>query len=394
MNINYGFLKKYIQIYTIDFNFTNIKILNVEKTILKKYASLLLNYCMELKAGERLLVNTTTLAEPLVAELYKQCQEMKVVMEVIFEWEGKAEDFNDLGHEAQAKYINPLYKEATENFEGYLVIRAPFKSIRNSIPNATLHALRSESNKALNKLYFERTATRDLRRNLCQYPTPQGADAAKMSLEEYTEFIINACYLNEEDPGTQWLKVRESQQHITDHLNSCTNFRYLSNVMDITFNTAGRKWINSDGQTNMPSGEVYTSPVEDSVNGFVTFTLPSLYQGHLINNVRLEVKDGYITSWTSDNKTEILDDVFKIEGSRRFGEAAIGTNYRITQLTGNILYDEKIGGTIHMAIGQSYLQSGGKNESSIHWDMITDMTKGGRIYADEELIYEDGKFLI
>ena len=144
----------------------------------------------------------------------------------------------------------------------------------------------------------------------------------------------------------------------------------------------------------MPSGEVYTSPVEDSVNGFITFTLPSLYQGHMIENVKLEVKDGYIERWSSDNKTEILDDVFKIDGTRRFGEAAIGTNYRINRLTRNILYDEKIGGTIHMAIGQSYLQSGGKNESTVHWDMISDMVNGGKIYADSELIYENGTFII
>ncbi|MFZ1847510.1 MAG: aminopeptidase, partial [Saprospiraceae bacterium] len=106
------------------------------------------------------------------------------------------------------------------------------------------------------------------------------------------------------------------------------------------------------------------------------------------------VKDGYIERWSSDNKTEILDDVFKIDGTRRFGEAAIGTNYRINRLTRNILYDEKIGGTIHMAIGQSYLQSGGKNESTVHWDMISDMVNGGKIYADSELIYENGTFII
>lgn len=364
----------------------------MEKPFLIKYASLLLNYCMELKAGERLLINTTTLAEPLVAELYRQCQQMEVVMEVIFDWEGKAEAFNDLGHPAQAGYVNPLFKEATEEFEAYLVIRAPFKSTSKSLPNPSIQNIRSDAHKALNKLYFERTATRDLRRNLCQYPTQAGADAADMTLEEYTDFIINACYLNEDDPSAQWLHVRQSQQAITDHLNSCTNFRYKSPLMDIHFNTSGRKWINSDGQTNMPSGEVYTSPVEDSVNGYVTFTLPSLYQGHLIDNVRLEVKDGYITTWSSDNNQQILDDVFKIDGSRRFGEAAIGTNYRINRLTRNILYDEKIGGTIHMAIGQSYLQSGGKNESSIHWDMITDMVNGGEIYADGMLIYADGKF--
>lgn len=366
----------------------------MNNTFLDKYASLLLNYCLEMQPGEKLLVNTTTLAEPLVEKLFEQSLQMGVIMEVMFDWKGKLETYAAYGHAAQAGYVSPLYREAVESYDGYLVIRAPFISKVTTIPSTTLTALRSEAIKDLNKLYFERTATRSLKRNLCQYPTEQGARSANMTLEQYTDFIINACYLNEDDPGAHWVKVRQVQQSIVDHLNKCSSFRYQSEVMDIQFDTTGRTWINSDGKTNMPSGEVYTSPVEDSVNGYITFTLPSLYQGHQLHNVRLEVKDGYIEQWTCDNNKEVLDEVFKIEGSRRFGEAAIGTNYRITQLTKNILYDEKIGGTVHMAIGQSYLQSGGKNESTIHWDMITDMVSGGKIYADDELIYENGRFLI
>lgn len=365
----------------------------MEQSFIRKYATLLLNYCMEVQPGQHLLVSTTTLAEPLVAELYRQCQRQGVVMEAILEWEGKAEDFNDLGHEAQAVYLNPLYKEAMETFDAYLVIRAPFMPGSGSKPNASLNEARARANAPYHKIYFERTATRDLKRNLCQYPTQAGADAAGMTLEAYTGFIIRACFLNEEDPGLRWLDVRRSQQAVTDMLNGCTRFRYVSPHMDISFSTEGRKWVNSDGQTNMPSGEIYTSPVEDSVNGHILFTLPSLYQGHQLHNVRLEARDGYITQWSCDDERDILDEVFRIEGARRFGEAAIGTNYRIDRLTRNILYDEKIGGTVHMAIGQSYLQAGGKNESAIHWDMISDMTHGGRIFADGKLVYEDGRFL-
>jgi aminopeptidase len=152
--------------------------------------------------------------------------------------------------------------------------------------------------------------------------------------------------------------------------------------------------MNSDGQTNMPSGEVYTSPVEDSVNGEVYFSLPALHGGHEVSGVRLWVKDGEIVRWDAKEGKGYLDRVFEVAGTRRFGEAAIGTNSKIRQITRNILFDEKIGGTIHMAIGQSYLQCGGKNESAIHWDMITDMTNGGEIFADGELIYRDGVFLL
>jgi aminopeptidase len=144
----------------------------------------------------------------------------------------------------------------------------------------------------------------------------------------------------------------------------------------------------------MPSGEVYTSPVEDSVQGTVHFSYPCLYQGVEVEGVTLWVKDGFIEKWSARRGKDFLDEIFQIPGTRRFGEAAIGTNYDIQRMTKNILFDEKIGGSIHLAIGQSYLQTGGKNESSVHWDMITDMTRGGEIWADGEVIYRDGVFII
>ncbi|MEZ4909046.1 MAG: aminopeptidase [Saprospiraceae bacterium] len=152
-------------------------------------------------------------------------------------------------------------------------------------------------------------------------------------------------------------------------------------------------WINSDGKTNMPSGEVYTSPVENSVEGKIFFSYPAIYGGMEVEGVTLWVKDGEIYKWDALKGKKYLDSVFELDGARRFGEAAIGTNEMINKITKNILFDEKMGGAIHMAIGQSYIQAGGKNESPIHWDMITDMQNGGEIYADNDLIYRDGKFL-
>ena len=170
--------------------------------------------------------------------------------------------------------------------------------------------------------------------------------------------------------------------------------RYVAEKTDITFSTEGRIWMNSDGQTNMPSGEVYTSPVENAVNGVVHFSYPCLHGGHEVQGATLWVKDGYIERWEAERGQDYLDKVFQIEGTRRFGEAAIGTNYDINKITKNILFDEKIGGSIHMAIGQSYLQTGGKNQSTVHWDMITDMRQGGEVIADGEVIYRNGRFLI
>jgi aminopeptidase len=230
-------------------------------------------------------------------------------------------------------------------------------------------------------------------RSLCQYPTQASAQEAGMSLEEYRDFVFKACNLDQPNPKKAWLAVREKQQSIVDHLNTVDKVRYLGNGTDISFSVKGRTWINSDGRTNMPSGEVFTGPIEDSVNGKVYFEYPSIYMGTEVQGISLEVKDGNVVKWSAEKGNEILDQVFDTEGARRFGEVAIGTNYSIQKPTKNILFDEKIGGTIHMAVGQSYKQTGGMNQSPIHWDMIAEMKNGGQIFTDNKLIYENGVFL-
>jgi aminopeptidase len=256
---------------------------------------------------------------------------------------------------------------------------------------------RTEALSGINNTYFERTAKRNepggLKRCLCQYPTQASAQAANMSLEEYDYFVFNACHLYSENAAAEWLKIRKNQQRIKDYLDKVKHVRYKADHTDISFNVDGRVWINSDGQTNMPSGEVFSAPVEDSVNGKVHFTFPSIYMGKDVKGITLWVENGKLVKWDAEQGKELLDHVFEIPGANYFGEVAIGTNYNIQQSTRNILFDEKIGGTIHMAVGQSYKQCGGKNQSAIHWDMITDMSESGEIYADGKLIYEKGKFI-
>ena len=297
------------------------------------------------------------------------------------------------GAKHQLQYISSLYQQAMDTFDAYLYIRAPFNLREDQNIDPQKSKIRQNAYKEVQKTYFERTATRDLKRNLCQYPTLANAQEAGLSLEEYEQFVFGACKLFDEDPLQSWLKVRKSQQQIVDLLNNREQIHYKGNGIDIQFSTRGRNWINSDGQTNMPSGEVYTSPVENSVNGVINFSFPAVYMGHEVEDVTLWVKEGHIEKWEARRGQDFLDYIFQLDGTRRFGEAAIGTNYDIKRFTKNILFDEKIGGTVHMAIGQSYLQAGGKNQSAVHWDMIADMMEGGEIYADDEKIYENGQFL-
>ena len=357
-----------------------------------KYADLLVNYCLEMKKGDRVLVRTTYLAEPLLRELIRAVTQIGGHMETMIEFDKQADTFLDHAQDHQLEYIPSLLKKGFKEFECHLFIRAPFDLNINK-EHLTKTAKARAAKKELMKIYSNRTSTRELKRSLCIFPCESLAQQANMSMKEYEQFVFEACKLNASDPEKEWLQVRADQQHIVDLLNTKDQIRYVTKDTDISFSTEGRIWINSDGQTNMPSGEVYTSPVEDSVKGKISFSFPSIYWGQQVSGVKLEVENGIVRRWSAKAGQDTLDEVMKVAGARIFGEVAVGTNYNIQQATGSILFDEKMGGTIHMALGNSYKQTGGKNESSVHWDLITEMKNGGQIFADGEMIYENGKFI-
>ncbi|MCB0638199.1 MAG: aminopeptidase [Lewinella sp.] len=363
-------------------------------SIHQRYADLLVHYCLELKRGERLYLRSTTLAEDLVREVFRSATKAGAHVETELSVREQDRIFLLEADDDQLRYFSPSYRAAMEEYDAYLFIRAPFNLREGQDIKPERRKIRQEAAAPLTETYFRRTADRSLKRNLCQFPTQAAAQEAGMSLEQYQDFVYSACRLYDDDPVASWQQVRAEQQHIVDHLNACREVRYRSGAFDIRFSTKDRIWMNSDGQTNMPSGEVYTSPVEDSVQGVIHFDYPAIYEGEEVRGVTLWVKDGEVQKWAAEQGQGVLDRVFTIPGTRRFGEAAIGTNYRIQQFTKNILFDEKIGGTVHMAIGQSYLQTGGKNKSAVHWDMIADMTKDGEIFADGTKIYEKGRFLL
>ena len=361
--------------------------------ILKRYAHLLVHYCLELKKGQQLYIQSTLLAEGLIREIYREAIAIGAHVEVDLAFREKNNIFMKNASEDQLTYVSPIRQYILENFDAYLYVRAPYNLSEDANVDPNKRTLRSKAHGQLNQLFSERTADGSLTRSLCQFPTQANAQGAGMSLEEYQDFVYSACHLYDDDPAATWRKNRSEQQKYVNHLNSSEIIRYQGPETDITFNVKGRTWINSDGRVNMPSGEVFSGPVEDSVNGHIYFDYPSIYNGKEVSGIRFEVEHGYIKSYSAERGQEVLDEIMNISGARYFGEVAIGTNYNISRPTKNILFDEKIGGTIHMAIGQSYIQTGGQNKSVIHWDMISDMTKG-KIYTDGQLIYRDGHFLI
>ena len=359
----------------------------------RKYAQLLVNYSLYLKAGETLYINTTTLAEPLVKEVYREALKVGAHVSVQLSFEDQDSIMYNNSTEDQLSYISPFHKLAIEEFDAYLYIRAPFSLTSGDI-DPEKRKIRGESMKEVNQTYFNRTASGSMKRSLCQFPTMANADAAGMTLDEYQQFVFEACRLNDENPKASWEQVSKEQQHIVDYLNNVKHIVYKNDQSHISFSVDGRTWINSDGKTNMPSGEVFSSPVEDSVEGEIYFDYPSIFMGEAVEGIRLVVKKGEVIEWNAKKGQKLLDKLMTIDGARYFGEVAIGTNYKIQRATKNILFDEKIGGSIHMALGQSYGQTGGKNQSSIHWDMICDMRKNGSILADGKEIYKNGNFLI
>ena len=314
-------------------------------------------------------------------------------MEVQFDFREQHRLLYNLGNEAQLSHISESYAYAMREFEAYLYIRAPYNLREDGKKDPSKAAMRRKATAHLNDLYFKRIADGSMRRSLCQYPTQANAQEAGMSLSQYEDFIYKACKLDQPDPSAAWKQLGAKQQKVVDYLNKVKKLRFTNDNMDISFSVAGRIWINSEGKSNMPSGEVFSSPVEDTVEGIAYFDYPSIYAGRSVEGITLEVSNGVVQKWDAKVGKEVLDEVFEVEGARQFGEVAIGTNYDIQIPTRNILFDEKIGGSIHMAVGQSYGQTGGKNSSAIHWDMIADMKQSGRIFADDVCIYEKGAFL-
>ena len=230
---------------------------------------------------------------------------------------------------------------------------------------------------------------------IADVPTHALAQEAKMSFDEYSEFLFKSCYLDLDDPVAKLKDLDEKQTKWANYLNNVKEIHITGEKTDIKFNVEGRKWISCSGMNNYPDGEVFTSPVEDGINGEIYFDYPQNYRGNSANGVHLWIKDGLIIKAEAEKGEEFLHAMINMDdGSHGIGEIAIGTNEEIQEITGNILFDEKIGGAIHMAVGASYPETGGKNVSGLHWDMIKNMKNGGKIYADGTLIYENGKMLI
>ena len=362
----------------------------------EKYAKVLVDYSVNVQPEELTIIRTDSyLAQPLIKEIYKQVLLKGAYPVVRMGVEGLNEVYIKNATDKQLEFIDPMTQIEYEQAKNLISIGAPLNVKSMARLDSKKLAKRSGVMKQLSSKMLERSAKGDLKWVIADFPTNALAQEANMSLDEYKQFLIKACYLHLDDPVGKWREIGENQEKIAQYLNTKSEIRITGEKTDITFNVKGRIWKSCAGEYNFPDGEVYTSPVENSANGQIYFDFPQIYRGNEAQKVLLTLKDGKIIDAKADKGEEFLINMLDMdEGSRFVGEIAIGTNDMIQDVTGNILFDEKIGGSIHMAVGASYPDTGGKNVSGLHWDLIKNMKNGGEIYADNILIYKDGKFII
>jgi aminopeptidase len=358
-------------------------------------ARILVQYSTKVQPQDQVIVVGDMAAVPLIREVYREVLRAGAFCDSQILLEGR--DYIDLteSNDDQLQHISPVMKMVMETYDVMIFIRGETNTLRLSNVDPGRQKLRAASQGPLMKAQMERSAVGDFRWTLAIYPTHAYAQNAEMSLEEFADYVFSCTYADTDDPVAQWQAVHDMQQRLIDWLDGKKDVRVTGPNVDLSLSIEGRVFKNSDGDQNMPSGEIYTGPVEDSVNGWIKFTYPAILTGREAEGVELHFEDGKVVKATAERGEEFLLSVLDTdEGARYVGEFAIGTNKRIDRFIKNILFDEKMGDTIHLALGAGYPETGSKNQSAIHWDMLCDMRDGGKITVDGELFYESGEFKI
>lgn len=364
---------------------------------IQKMAYAIIHYSTEVKPGQRVLIRSTSPAgEPLCQALYTEALKAGGLASVYIHI--SQEDplaLEATGDPKLLSYVNPMLKLMYDEAEVIIRIEAQENSSDRASYPVDLQIARAKAHSALIDVQMVREANKTLRRCTTQFPTLSYAQNARMSLIQYENFLFNACKVNLDDPVAAWQKMYAEQDRLVAWLKGKKLIQVRGEHIDLELSIDGRLFKNAGGKENFPDGEIFTGPVENSVNGWVRFTYPAYYRGNEVKGVELKFLDGRVVEAHSETNQEFLLATLDTDpGARYLGEFAIGNNRDIQEFTGSILFDEKIGGTVHMAVGQGYGETGSVNNSSVHWDMICDMRAGGEIRVDGELFYKDGEFLI
>jgi aminopeptidase len=359
-----------------------------------KLAEVLVNYSIAVKPGQLVRINASPVASPLVVEIFRAVVTAGGHPMVRMAPDELSEILIRHGSDEQLQYLNPIAVFEGEKIDCSIGIWAGenTRSMTNADPRKM--GLAASARKPLSRTFLNRAADGSLKWTGTQFPCQSAAQDAEMSLGEYEDFVFSAGLLDHPDPIASWKQVSDRQQRLTDYLTGKKDYRVVAaNGTDVRMSVADRRWINCDGHENFPDGEVFTGPVLDSVNGTIHYSFPAVHHGREVQDVRLKFRDGKVVDASASKGEAFLISMLDMDAGARFiGECAIGTNFGITRYTRNTLFDEKIGGTVHFAVGAGYPETGNTNESGLHWDMVVDLRTGGFIEIDGQKINVDGKF--
>ena len=361
---------------------------------LEKLARLVIKYSLAIKPGDTICLQGNAIAEPLIKELYRAALRAGAHVDTQIGIDGLREIFLKEAKRQQLTSVSPFNTYRFRRLDAYVSILSSENTKALSGTDPKRQALAQSAQAKLIRMIFRRVAKGDFRWVAIPWPCQAYAQDAEMSLTEYADFVYDALCLSDADPIKTWKRISRQQKALVDYLDKARRVRIVAENTDITFLCKGRKWINCDGRQNLPDGEVYTSPIENSAEGHISFSYPAVFSGREVQGVHLFFKKGRVTGIEANRGTEALKALLSMDrGASRIGELAIGTNYRIQRYVKNTLFDEKIGGTIHLALGASLPETGGKNNSALHWDMVCDLRGGGEIIVDGEVINRDGRFM-
>ena len=355
---------------------------------IRKLAQTLSSYCLAAQPREVFAINAQTAAAPLVEALHEELIKAGAWPLIRMVPDGTAEAIYAHGHPHHFDEVSPADRAIAKTLAGTAFLYSSRNTRALSAVDPGLQARQAKAARPLKKSLLQKKWT------LALFPTEAYAQDAEMSLHDFEDFVYGATFSDEADPVRAWNNLKTKQDKLIGKLEGAKTVRIVGPGTDLKFSVAGRTFINSPGIHNMPSGEVFTGPVEDSAEGEIAYDFPVVNQGREIDGIRLVFRKGKVVeAHASKNEDFLLRMLDMDPGARRLGELGIGTNFKIQRFIKNILFDEKIGGTVHLALGASYPETGGKNQSGLHWDMIKDLRKGGELHIDGKCVQKDGKFL-
>jgi len=359
-----------------------------------KLAKVLINYSLEIKPGQKLRISASPLASDLTLAAYEEAIKAGAHVTIEQPLEEATEIFYKFASDEQLDFVSPVRKLIAETFDASLRIDASSNRRLLSGVDPDRIARNNKAGAGIFKTFMDRSAKGELHWCLTVFPNNANAQDADMSLRDYTDFVFEAGMLNEEDPAKFWRAEGERQGKLIKWLKGRNIAKIKGAYIDMTLSIRDRTFEPCDGKMNFPDGEIFTGPVEDSANGWVRFKYPAIELGQEIQDIELWFENGKVVKETASKNQELLSSTLNTDtGARYLGEWGIGTNYGITKFTKDMLFDEKIGGTFHFAVGAGYPETGSENESAIHWDMLCDMADS-EVTVDDELFYKDGKPVI